>query len=186
MNLKEIEKKKLEIEKDLVKIEQEMDSLTVEIATLEAQAKVKNRKLIDLTEDISLKRTELRKLEIAKEILQTPAQVESTEETETEQPQKYAEFKAEFNYKKGEKFKIGNRLYEVVYDHQSDKTFNKLLTNKYQLIDEETGKPINEYSFVKTYNKFDKVLSKDHIYSSKIDNNNSNPQTSSENWIKID
>lgn len=185
MKLKEIESKKTEIEKEVLKTEQQLDTLVVEIATLEAQIKSKNRKVMDLTEQISTKRSELRKLEIAKEIILTPAQSESEEE-EPEKPQKYEGFKGGFDYKKGDRFKVEKRLYEVVYDHTSDEKFNKLATNKYQLIDEDTGKPIRDYSFTKTYNKFDKVLYQDNIYSSKIDNNTTSPRNNPENWFKID
>jgi chromosome segregation ATPase len=185
MKLKEIESKKTEIEKEVLKTEQQLDTLVVEIATLEAQIKSKNRKVMDLTEQISSKRSELRKLEIAKEIMQTPAQLDNTGEAE-EEPKKYDGFKGGFDYKKGDRFKVEKRLYEVVYDHTSDEKFNKLLTNKYQLIDEDTLKPINDWSFTKTYNKFDKVLYQDNIYSSKIDNNTTSPRNNPENWFKID
>lgn len=185
MKLKEIESKKTEIEKEVLKTEQQLDTLVVEIATLEAQIKSKNRKVMDLTEQISSKRSELRKLEIAKEIILTPAQLDNTGEAEGE-PKKYDGFKGEFDYKKGDRFKESNRLYEVVYDHTSDEKFNKLATNKYQLIDEDTLKPIRDYSFTKTYNKFDKVLYQDNIYSSKIDNNTTSPRNNPENWFKID
>lgn len=185
MKLKEIESKKTEIEKEVLKTEQQLDTLVVEIATLEAQIKSKNRKVMDLTEQISSKRSELRKLEIAKEIILTPAQLDNAGEAE-EEPKKYDGFKGGFDYKKGDRFKVEKRLYEVVYDHTSDEKFNKLATNKYQLIDEDTGKPIRDYSFTKTYNKFDKVLYQDNIYSSKIDNNTTSPRNNPENWFKID
>lgn len=185
MKLKEIESKKTEIEKEVLKTEQQLDTLVVEIATLEAQIKSKNRKVMDLTEQISSKRSELRKLEIAKEIILTPAQLDNTGEAE-EEPKKYDGFKGEFDYKKGDRFKVEKRLYEVVYDHTSDEKFNKLATNKYQLIDEDTLKPIFNYSVLKTYNKFEKCLSDDHIYSSKIDKNGTSPITNPENWFKID
>lgn len=185
MKLKDIDKKIVEVEKEVAKKEQEMDDINSEIATMGVQIDSKKRKVMDLLQLISDKRSELRKLEIAREIMLTPAQLDNTGEAE-EEPKKYDEFKGEFDYKKGNRFKVGNRVYEVVYDHKSDKTFNKLATNKYQLIDEETGKPINEYSFIKTYNKFDKVLSQDHIYSSKIDNNNTSPKNNPENWLMID
>lgn len=185
MKLKEIESKKTEIEKEVLKTEQQLDTLVVEIATLEAQIKSKNRKVMDLTEQISSKRSELRKLEIAKEIILTPAQLDNTGEAE-EEPKKYDGFKGEFDYKKGDRFKVEKRLYEVIYDHKSDEKFNKLATNKYQLIDEDTGKPIRDYSFTKIYNKFDKVLYQDNIYSSKIDNNTTSPRNNPENWFKID
>lgn len=185
MKLKDIDKKIIEIEKEVLKTEQQLDTLVVEIATLEAQIKSKNRKVMDLTEQISSKRSELRKLEIAKEIILTPAQSE-IEEEEPEKPQKYEGFKANHKYIKGDRFKVEKRLYEVVYDHTSDEKFNKLATNKYQLIDEDTGKPIFNYSVLKTYNKFEKCLSDDHIYSSKIDKNGTSPITNPENWFKID
>ena len=184
MKLKDIENKKMEIEKEVEIKEKEMDVLNVEIATLEAQAKSKNRKMMDLAESISLKKDELRKLEIAKEVLLTPAQLDSTED-ETEQPKKYDSFKPEYSYTKGERFKEGNRLYEVVYNHTSDKKFNKLATNKYQLTDEDTLKPILNYSILKTYNKFEKCLSDDIIYSSKIDENKYSPKVRPDLWFKI-
>lgn len=185
MKLKEIDKKIVEIEKEVAKKEQEMDDINSEIATMGVQIDSKKRKVIDLLQLISDKRSELRKLEIAKEIILTPAQSESEEE-EQEQPQKYEGFKANHKYIKGDRFKVEKRLYEVVYDHTSDEKFNKLATNKYQLIDEDTLKPIRDYSFTKTYNKFDKVLYQDNIYSSKIDNNTTSPRNNPENWFKID
>lgn len=185
MKLKEIDKKVVEIEKEVAKKEREMDDINSEIATMGVQIDSKKRKVMDLLQLISDKRSELRKLEIAKEIILTPAQSESEEE-EPEKPQKYEDFKGGFDYKKGDRFKVEKRLYEVVYDHTSDEKFNKLATNKYQLIDEDTGKPIRDYSFTKTYNKFDKVLYQDNIYSSKIDNNTTSPRNNPENWFKID
>lgn len=185
MKLKEIDKKIVEIEKEVAKKEQEMDDINSEIATMGVQIDSKKRKVMDLLQLISDKRSELRKLEIAKEIILTLAQSESEEE-EPEKPQKYEGFKANHKYIKGDRFKESNRLYEVVYDHTSDEKFNKLATNKYQLIDEDTGKPIFNYSVLKTYNKFEKCLSDDHIYSSKIDKNGTSPITNPENWFKID
>ena len=185
MKLKEIDKKIVEIEKEVAKKEQEMDDINSEIATMGVQIDSKKRKIIDLLQLISDKRSELRKLEIAKEIILTPAQSESEEE-EPEKPQKYEGFKSNHKYIKGDRFKVEKRLYEVVYDHTSDEKFNKLATNKYQLIDEDTLKPINDWSFTKTYNKFDKVLYQDNIYSSKIDNNTTSPRNNTENWFKID
>ena len=185
MKLKDIDKKIVEIEKEVAKKEQEMDNINSEIATMGVQIDSKKRKVMDLLQLISDKRSELRKLEIAREIILTPAQSESEEE-EPEKPQKYEGFKANHKYIKGDRFKESNRLYEVVYDHTSDEKFNKLATNKYQLIDEDTLKPINDWSFTKTYNKFDKVLYQDNIYSSKIDNNTTSPRNNTENWFKID
>lgn len=185
MKLKEIDKKVVEIEKEVAKKEQEMDDINSEIATMGVQIDSKKRKVMDLLQLISDKRSELRKLEIAKEIILTPAQSENGEE-EPEKPQKYEGFKSGFDYKKSDRFKVEKRLYEVVYDHTSDEKFNKLATNKYQLIDEDTLKPIRDYSFTKTYNKFDKVLYQDNIYSSKIDNNTTSPRNNPKNWFKID
>lgn len=185
MKLKEIDQKIVKIEKEVSKKEQEMDDINSEIATMGVQIDSKKRKVMDLLQLISDKRSELRKLEIAKEIILTPAQSENGEE-EPEKPQKYEGFKGGFDYKKGDRFKIEKRLYEVVYDHTSDEKFNKLATNKYQLIDEDTGKPIFNHSILKTYNKFEKCLSDDHIYSSKIDKNGTSPITNPENWFKID
>lgn len=185
MKLKDIDKKIVEIEKEVAKKEQEMDNINSEIATMGVQIDSKKRKVMDLLQLISDKRSELRKLEIAKEIMQTPAQLDNTGEAE-EEPKKYDGFKGEFDYKKGDRFKVEKRLYEVIYDHKSDEKFNKLATNKYQLIDEDTLKPIFNYSVLKTYNKFEKCLSDDHIYSSKIDKNGTSPITNPENWFKID
>lgn len=185
MKLKDIDKKIVEVEKEVAKKEQEMDDINSEIATMGVQIDSKKRKVMDLLQLISDKRAELRKLEIAREIMLTPAQLDNTGEAE-EESKKYDGFKGRFDYKKGDRFKESNRLYEVVYDHTSDEKFNKLLTNKYQLIDEETGKPINDYSFAKTYNRFDKVLNQDHIYSSNIDNNNTSPRSNPQNWTMID
>ena len=185
MKLKEIDKKVVEIEKEVAKKEQEMDDINSEIATMGVQIDSKKRKVMDLLQLISDKRSELRKLEIAKEIILTPAQLDNTGEAE-EEPKKYDGFKGGFDYKKGDRFKVEKRLYEVVYDHTSDEKFNKLATNKYQLIDEDTLKPIFNHSILKTYNKFEKCLSDDHIYSSKIDKNGTSPITNPENWFKID
>lgn len=184
MKLKEIENKYAKIEVEILKKEKERDNLSIEVATLEAQVKVKNSKFFDLDEEIADLRAEKRKLEVAREVILTPAQSENEEE-EPEKPQKYEGFKTNHKYIKGDRFKEGNRLYEVVYDHTSDEKFNKLATNKYQLIDED-GKPIFNYSVLKTYNKFEKCLSDDHIYSSKIDKNGASPITNPENWIKVD
>ena len=185
MKLKEIDKKVVDIEKEVAKKEREMDDINSEIATMGVQIDSKKRKVMDLLQLISDKRSELRKLEIAKEIMQTPAQLDNTGEAE-EEPKKYDGFKGEFDYKKGDRFKVEKRLYEVIYDHKPDEKFNKLATNKYQLIDEDTLKPIFNYSVLKTYNKFEKCLSDDHIYSSKIDKNGTSPITNPENWFKID
>lgn len=185
MKLKDIDKKIVEIEKEVSKKEQEMDDINSEIATMGVQIDSKKRKVMDLLQLISDKRSKLRKLEIAKEIMQTPAQLDNTGEAE-EEPKKYDGFKGGFDYKKGDRFKVEKRLYEVVYDHTSDEKFNKLATNKYQLIDEDTLKPIFNHSILKTYNKFEKCLSDDHIYSSKIDKNGTSPVTNPENWFKID
>lgn len=185
MKLKEIENKYAKIEVEILKKEKERDNLSIEVATLEAQVKVKNSKFFDLDEEIADLREEKRKLEVAREIILTPAQLDNASEKEEEQPKKYGGFKPNHKYIKGDRFKESNRLYEVVYDHTSDEKFNKLATNKYQLIDED-GKPIFNYSVLKTYNKFEKCLSDDHIYSSKIDKNGTSPITNPENWIKVD
>lgn len=185
MKLKDIDKKIVEIEKEVAKKEQEMDDINSEIATMGVQIDSKKRKVMDLLQLISDKRSELRKLEIAKEIILTPAQLDNASETEEEKPKQYDGFKPNHKYIKGDRFKEGNRLYEVVYDHTSDEKFNKLATNRYQLIDED-GKPILNHSILKKYNKFEKCLSNDHIYSSKIDKNETSPITNPENWFKID
>ena len=186
MKLKDIDKKIIELEKEVAQKEQEMDDINSEIATMGVQIDSRKRKVMDLLQLISDKRADLRKLEIAKEVIQTPAQLDNASETEEEKPKQYDGFKGEFDYKKGNRFKVGNRLYEVVYDHTSDEKFNKLATNKYQLIDEDTLKPIFNHSILKKYNKFEKCLSNDHIYSSKIDKNETSPITNPENWFKID
>ena len=186
MKLKDIDKKIVEIEKEVAKKEQEMDDINSEIATMGVQIDSKKRKVMDLLQLISDKRAELRKLEIAREIILTPAQLDNASETEEEKPKQYGDFKPNHKYIKGDRFKESNRLYEVVYDHTSDEKFNKLATNKYQLIDEETGKPIFNHSILKNYNKFEKCLSNDHIYSSKIDKNGTSPITNPENWFKVD
>ncbi|MEB3059247.1 hypothetical protein [Parvimonas sp. D9] len=185
MKLKEIENKYAKIEVEILKKEKERDNLSIEVATLEAQVKVKNSKFFDLDEEIADLREEKRKLEVAREIILTPAQLDNASETEEEKQKQYDSFKANHKYIKGDRFKESNRLYEVVYDHTSDEKFNKLATNKYQLIDED-GKPIFNYSVLKTYNKFEKCLSDDHIYSSKINKNGTSPITNPENWIKVD
>lgn len=185
MKLKEIENKHSKIEIKILKKEKERDNLSIEVATLEAQVKVKNSKFFDLDEEIADLREEKRKLEVAREIILTPAQLDNASETEEEKQKQYDSFKSNHKYIKGDRFKESNRLYEIVYDHTSDEKFNKLATNKYQLIDED-GKPIFNYSVLKNYNKFEKCLSDDHIYSSKIDKNGTSPITNPENWIKVD
>lgn len=183
MNLKEIEKIILKIEKDLMTLTEQREKLQVEIAVLEAQARFKTNNVLEFEEKISSLKTEIRKLEIAKEVMKTPAQVEN-EEQETKK--EFENFKPKFNYKIGEIFKVEKRLYQVLQHHISDENFNKLLTNKYQLIDNDTLKPIFNYSITKTYNKNDKVLYDDIVYVSKIDNNNLSPKSNPENWQKLD
>lgn len=182
MNLKEIEKKILKIEKDLMSLTEQKEKLQVEVAVLEAQARFKTNNVLDFEEKISSLKTEIRKLEIAKEVLQIPAQVED-EEQQIEK--EFENFKPKFNYKIGDIFKVEKRIYQVLQHHTSDEKFNKLLTNKYQLIDNAL-KPIFNYSITKTYNKNDKVLYNDIVYISKIDNNNLSPKSNPENWQKLD
>ena len=183
MNLKEIEKKKILIEKEILTIAKAKADLEVEIAVFEAQAKLKSNNIIDLEEKIALLKSEKKKLEFAEEVIKTPATQD--EEPDTPKPQ-YEDFKPNHQYKVGDIFKVEKRLYQVIQFHTSDEKFNKLLTNKYQLIDNDTLKPILNYSITKTYNKNDKVLYDDNIYVSKIDNNNLSPKSSPQNWLKLD
>ena len=76
MKLKEIENKHSKIEIEILKKEKERDNLSIEVATLEAQVKVKNSKFFDLDEEIADLREEKRKLEVAREVILTPAQSE--------------------------------------------------------------------------------------------------------------
>ena len=62
MKLKEIDKKVVEIEKEVAKKEREMDDINSEIATMGVQIDSKKRKVMDLLQLISDKRSELRKL----------------------------------------------------------------------------------------------------------------------------
>lgn len=183
MNLKEIEKRSLKIEKDLIDLNDKKEKLQIEVAVLEAQASFKSNNILDFEEKISFLKAEKRKLEIAKEILQTPALLENDY---VQEEQSYESFKANFEYRVGNIFKVEKRLYQVLQNHKSDEKFNKLLTNKYQLIDNDTLKPIFNYSITKIYKKNDKVLYDDVIYVSKIDNNNLSPKSNQENWLKLD
>lgn len=181
MNLKEIEKRSLKIEKDLIDLNDKKEKLQIEVAVLEAQASFKSNNILDFEEKISFLNTEKRKLEIAKEILQTPALLENDY---VQEEQSYESFKANFEYRVGNIFKVEKRLYQVLQNHKSDEKFNKLLTNKYQLIDNDTLKPIFNYSITKTYNIGDKVLEDNVVYTSFKNNNVSRPKNNLLEWKK--
>lgn len=181
MNLKEIEKRSLKIEKDLIDLNDKKEKLQIEVAVLEAQASFKSNNILDFEEKISFLKTEKRKLEFAKEILQTPALLENDD---VQEEQSCESFKANFEYRVGNIFKVEKRLYQVLQNHKSDEKFNKLLTNKYQLIDNDTLKPIFNYSITKTYNIGDKVLEDNVVYTSLKNNNVSRPKNNLLEWKK--
>lgn len=189
MTIDEVKIRKLELEKKRDNLKDEEEKLIVEISTLKAQVDLKQNKVFESEGKQAFIENELTKINNVIEILNIKIddfEIPKKKEEQETPLQKYSEFIPSKNYEKGDKFRVENRVYEVILKHKSDNHFNSLLTNKYQLIDADTLKPIFNYSITKIYMKNDKVLYDDVIYVSKIDNNNLSPKSNVENWLKLD
>nr|DAS71154.1 MAG TPA: Chitin oligosaccharide deacetylase [Caudoviricetes sp.] len=185
MTIDEVKIRKKELEKRRDDLKETEGKYKVEIATLQAQLDLKHQNIIESEEKRTIIEEELTKINNVFEILNIKIEEVETSPEENKNPaEKYEEYKPNFPYLKGDRFRVGKRVYEVVYDHKSDNHFNSLLTNKYQLIDSETLKPIFNYSITKTYNKGDKVLDDNTIYTSLKDKNISRPKNTPQEWKK--
>lgn len=121
---------------------------------------------------------------ISKEVIENSEKIKTSNE---DLIKLYEEYKVDFEYKKGDKFRFKNRLYEVLKNHKSQKIWEvDLTTNLYKLVDFTTNEEISDYSITKNYNKGQKVRYNGVVYESLIDNNPLSPKTSPETWKKID
>lgn len=184
MTIDEVKIRKKELEKRRDDLKETEGKYKVEIATLQAQLDLKNQKIIESEEKRTSIESELTKINNIFEILNIPVEEVETPKNKENPIEKYEEYKPNFPYHKGDRFRVERRVYEVVSEHKSDNHFNLLLTNKYQLIDSETLKPIFNYSITKTYNKGDKVLDDNTIYTSLKDKNISRPKNTPAEWKK--
>lgn len=185
MTIDEVKIRKKELERKRDKLKQEEEKFKVEIATLQAQVDLKHQKIIESEEKRAIIEEELTKINNVFEILNIKIEDAEPLPEENKNPaEKYEEYKPNFPYHKGDRFRVERRAYEVVNEHKSDNHFNSLLTNKYQLIDPETLKPIFNYSITKTYNKGDKVLEDNVVYTSLKNNNVSRPKNTPAEWKK--
>ena len=184
MTIDEVKIRKKELEKRRDDLKETEGKYKVEIATLQAQLDLKNQKIIESEEKRTSIESELTKINNIFEILNIPVEEVETPKNKENPIEKYEEYKPNFPYHKGDRFRVERRVYEVVSEHKSDNHFNSLLTNKYQLIDSETLKPIFNYSITKTYNKGDKVLDDNTIYTSIKDKNISRPKNTPQEWKK--
>jgi hypothetical protein len=184
MTIDEVKIRKKELEKRRDDLKETEGKYKVEIATLQAQLDLKNQKIIESEEKRTSIESELTKINNIFEILNIPVEEVETPKNKENPIEKYEEYKPNFPYHKGDRFRVERRVYEVVSEHKSDNHFNSLLTNKYQLIDSETLKPIFNYSITKTYNKGDKVLDDNTIYTSLKDKNISRPKNTPQEWKK--
>lgn len=184
MTIDEVKIRKKELEKRRDDLKETEGKYKVEIATLQAQLDLKNQKIIESEEKRTSIESELTKINNIFEILNIPVEEVETPKNKENPIEKYEEYKPNFPYHKGDRFRVERRVYEVVSEHKSDNHFNSLLTNKYQLIDSETLKPIFNYSITKTYNKGDKVLDDNTIYISLKDKNISRPKNTPQEWKK--
>jgi hypothetical protein len=184
MTIDEVKIRKKELEKRRDDLKETEGKYKVEIATLQAQLDLKNQKIIEIEEKRTSIESELTKINNIFEILNIPVEEVETPKNKENPIEKYEEYKPNFPYHKGDRFRIERRVYEVVSEHKSDNHFNSLLTNKYQLIDSETLKPIFNYSITKTYNKGDKVLDDNTIYTALKDKNISRPKNTPQEWKK--
>lgn len=184
MTIDEVKIRKKELEKRRDDLKETEEKYKVEIATLQAQLDLKNQKIIESEEKRTSIESELTKINNIFEILNIPVEEVETPKNKENPIEKYEEYKPNFPYHKGDRFRVERRVYEVVSEHKSDNHFNSLLTNKYQLIDSETLKPIFNYSITKTYNKGDKVLDDNTIYTSLKDKNISRPKSTPAEWKK--
>lgn len=185
MTIDEVKIRKKELEKRRDDLKEAEGKFKVEIATLQAQLDLKHQNIIESEEKRTDIEEELTKINNVFEILNI--KIEDVEKPPVENnknpAEKFEEYKPNFLYHKGDRFRVEKRAYEVVYEHKSDNHFNSLLTNKYQLIDPETLKPIFNYSITKTYNKGDKVLFDNDIYISLKDENKLSPRNNPD-WKK--
>ena len=184
MTIDEVKIRKKELEKRRDDLKETEGKYKVEIATLQAQLDLKHQKIIESEEKRTSIESELTKINNIFEILNIPVEEVETPKNKENPIEKYEEYKPNFPYHKGDRFRVERRIYEVVSEHKSDNHFNSLLTNKYQLIDSETLKPIFNYSITKTYNKGDKVLDDNTIYTSLKDKNISRPKNTPAEWKK--
>ena len=184
MTIDEVKIRKKELEKRRDDLKETEGKYKVEIATLQAQLDLKNQNIIESEEKRTSIESELTKINNIFEILNIPVEEVETPKNKENPIEKYEEYKPNFPYHKGDRFRVERRVYEVVSEHKSDNHFNSLLTNKYQLIDSETLKPIFNYSITKTYNKGDKVLDDNTIYTSLKDKNISRPKNTPAEWKK--
>lgn len=185
MTIDEVKIRKKELEKRRDDLKEAEGKYKVEIATLQAQLDLKHQNIIESEEKRTIIEEELTKINNVFEILNIKIEeVEISPEENKNPAEKYEEYKPNFPYLKGDRFRVEKRVYEVVYEHKSDNHFNPLLTNKYQLIDSTTLKPIFSHSIAKTYNKGDKVLDDNTIYTSLKDKNISRPKNTPAEWKK--
>ena len=184
MTIDEVKIRKKELEKRRDDLKEAERKVKVEIATLQAQLDLKNQKIIESEEKRTSIEDELTKINNVFEILNIPVEEVETPKDKENPIEKYEEYKPNFPYHKGDRFRVEKRAYEVVSEHKSDNHFNSLLTNKYQLIDPETLKPIFNFSISKTYNLGDKVLDDNVVYTSLKNNNVSRPKNNILEWKK--
>jgi hypothetical protein len=186
MTIDELKIRKKELEKRRDDLKDTEGKFKVEMATLQAQLDLKHQNIIEIEEKRTIIEEELTKINNVFEILNI--KIEDAEKPPVENnknpAEKYQEYKPNFLYHKGDRFRVEKRVYEVGLEHKSDNHFNALLTNKYQLIDPETLKPILNYSITKTYNKGDKVLDDNVVYTSLKDKNVSRPKNTPAEWKK--
>lgn len=186
MTIDEVKIRKKELEKRRDDLKEAEGKVKVEMATLQAQLDLKNQKIIESEEKRTSIEDELTKINNVFEILNIQVEEVETPKDKENPIEKYEEYKPNFPYLKGDRFRVERRAYEVVQEHKSDNHFNFLLTNKYQLIDPETLKPIYNYSITKTYNIGDKVLDDNVVYTSLKDKNISRPKNTPLEWKKED
>lgn len=187
MTIDEVKIRKKELEKRRDNLKEEEGKFKVEIATLQTQLELKHQNIIESEEKRTIIEEELTKINNVFEILNIKIEDVETPPAENKNPaEKYEEYKPNFPYIKGDKFRVEKRVYEVVSEHKSDNHFNSLLTNKYQLIDPITLKPIFNYSITKTYNIGDKVLDDNVVYTSLKNDNVSRPKNNILEWKKED
>ena len=185
MTIDEVKIRKKELEKRRDDLKEAEGKVKVEIATLQAQLELKHQNIIESGKKRAIIEEELTKINNVFEILNIKIEDVETPPAENKNPaEKYEEYKPNFPYIKGDKFRVEKRVYEVVSEHKSDNHFNSLLTNKYQLIDPVTLKPIFNFYITKTYNIGDKVLDDNIIYTSLKDKNISRPKNTPSEWKK--
>lgn len=184
MTIDEVKIRKKDLEKRRDDLKEAEGKIKVEIATLQAQLDLKNQKIIESEEKRISIEDELTKINNVFEILNIPVEEVETPKDKENPIEKYEEYKPNFPYLKGDRFRVEKRVYEVVSEHKSDNHFNSLLTNKYQLIDPVTLKSIFNYSITKTYNKGDKVLDDNVVYTSLKEKNVSRPKNTPTEWKK--